>query len=80
MTQTPQPPSIARNVHYVPQRSQSLSMHPECWAGIITYVWEDGTVDLTLFPPGLSTPQAAIQIGYDADGETPGTWRWPPRV
>lgn len=66
-------PTIGRIVHY--------NDHGVIVAGIITRVWArdargEGGVNLTLFPDG-----GGLEVRADvAEGDTPGTWAWPPRV
>lgn len=58
-------PSVGRIVHYGPGR----------YAAIITAVWSDTSVNVTVFDPsGTVYPKSSLLLGAE-DG-----WSWPERV
>ena len=62
-----QRPSVGRIVHYRNTQDQ---------AAIITAVWTDDLVNLTVFEPsGSVTPRGSVSLG-----DTAGTWHWPEYV
>ena len=63
-------PTVGRIVHF--------QCGLEALAAIVTAVHgDDGTVDLTVFVPGMITYEK--KIAYSEDGER-GTWHWPART
>lgn len=62
-------PSVGRIVHY-------KNEHGHLLAAIITCVWSDERVNLTVFYPDGST----APVSSAARGDAPGQWNWPPRV
>jgi hypothetical protein len=72
-------PSIGRIVIHRGILSNGTLLHP----AIITRVWTDETVNLTVFPdfgpPSLQPSQTLIADPNDGD-ETGFGWYWPPRV
>jgi len=69
--------SLGRIVHFTSQVSET---HPDpaVMSAIVTKVWEDGSVNLTIFlPVGGFFYRKKVQQGT---GTEPGTWFWPPRV
>jgi hypothetical protein len=76
-----QKPSVSRDVHYTD------SVHGGPLAAKVTAVHEDGTVDLTVFPPhevavktGFVFTVTHVPCGPGAAEPAPGCWNWPPRV
>jgi hypothetical protein len=69
-------------VHCVTDSRAELALDA-CQAAIVTAVLPDGTLALTLFPPG-GQPLPAYALSrpcrQDEDGKAPGTWHWPERV
>jgi hypothetical protein len=71
-------PSLGRIVLFRSHDSNGASEHP----AMITRVWSDTTVNLTVFPDN-SLPFAITSVGLNEDmkqGEQHRAWRWPPRV
>ena len=69
-------PSVGRIVHYVGEDGN-------CIAALVTAVPEDaaeGTVELTIFPPGESTPDTKQNVELDEDDKAPHSWHWPELV
>lgn len=65
-----QKPSIGRIVHYLAGEGQPL-------AAIITHVWNDACVNLTVFGPNGDTyGRTSVTFGGDRVGDC----NWPPRV
>jgi hypothetical protein len=62
-------------VHYVAGR--------KCVAGIVTAVGRtvsgEETITLHVFPPDV-TDGSAVNVGYDEENRTEGSWHWPERV
>ena len=80
-------PTIGRIVIYTGAGRLAPSVHEV--PAIVTGVNEDGTVDLTAFPPGVTPtplrgiPEKGGEPKPDAAGNAPridpGSWSWPPR-
>jgi hypothetical protein len=70
-----QKPSVGRIVLYSRLDSNGRTEHP----AIITNVFSDTTVNVTVFPDVAPMSQSRTSVVYN---DTPGnhTWRWPPRV
>lgn len=62
-------PSVGRIVHY-------KNEHGHLLAAIITCVWSDERVNLTVFYPDGSTGQ----VSRASCGDDVGRWNWPARV
>jgi hypothetical protein len=75
------PPSIGRIVHY---RAANRGERPggrDRHAAIITAVNDDGSVELSVFPPGFNPMFiSAAQGSPSEEFAHPGQWYWPPRV
>lgn len=66
-------PTVGRIVHYCFD-----ALHPgksDPWPAIITRVLDDGSVDLTLFPPGAD-PATMEGVSF-SDEPKYGSWTWP---
>lgn len=79
-----QKPSVGRFVHYQPPVESSKG---QPWPAIITHVWSDTCVNLSVIPDGsfpIDWPEGATttSVTQSADPGKPtlGTWQWPPRV
>lgn len=61
-----------------PTVGSSVHLGAQPVAALVTEVNADGTVGLTVFPPG-QPPMTAASVPYS---ETPadGAWSWPPHV
>lgn len=69
------PPSVGRIVMYRGLVSNDLSEHP----AIITRVWSDTCVNLTIFPDaGLPEPRTSV-IMLGGENTTMG-WGWPVKI
>lgn len=75
-----QKPSVGRIVHYHREKTDSVD-HPleEPVAAIITRVWSDTCVNLTLFADGRGEFKMTSVCLRD-EQNTEGVWSWPPRV
>lgn len=62
-------PSVGRIVHYKTDAGQ-------CWAAMITQVYESGEAGLMVQPPGAH----AVVLDAVKRGSIEGTWHWPERV
>lgn len=80
-----QKPSVGRIVLFRQHASNGIVEHP----AIITRVWSDTCVNLTVFPDcGVPITKSSVEIsdpprvaGDDADLSLNNyAWRWPPRV
>lgn len=74
-----QKPSLGRIVLFRSHESNGATEHP----AIITRVWSDTCVNLTVFPDYSASPVLKSSVGFNDDMEdkTVGNaWRWPPRV
>lgn len=72
---SPQTPSPGRIVFF--RAGNSAEESP----AIVTRVWENGLVNLTVFPDGSAPYNVGSVDFYDHPTEKPGfAWRWPPRV
>ena len=74
-----QRPSLGRIVHCLtrqPDGSQKES------AAMITYVYDDDTIDMTVFARGIAAaPLTAIKMdGKNDPAESAYSWVWPSRV
>jgi hypothetical protein len=84
MAPKPETPSVGRIVHFV-DREALVSAHErgvavQPWPAVITQVNDDGTLELTVFPPEATT-HATTRPHSIPKGE-PGEanrWSWPPR-
>jgi len=65
-------PSVGRIVHHVHTGGA-------CWAALVTQVSADGSVTLTVFPPG-SPPVAIKTPEWMDEAHAVGSWHWPERV
>ena len=74
-----QKPSLGRIVLFRSHVSNGNSEHP----ALITRVWSDTCVNLTVFPDN-SEPKlfTSVVLNEDTDAAHAGqqAWRWPPRV
>lgn len=64
-----QKPSIGRIVHYRDEQGTTC-------AAIITTVWTDTCVNLTVFPNGAPPVCRSSMLLGDGHGQ----WSWPPRI
>ncbi len=67
-------PTIGRIVFYFPTPGEPFGVAP-C-AAVITRVWKDSVVNLTVFRDGMTSVTPRMNI---AQGSTPGCWDWPVR-
>lgn len=73
-----QKPSVGRIVLFRSLESNGAKEHP----AIITRVWSDGCVNLTVFPD-YGEPVLKSSVTFAEISETTAesyAWRWPPRV
>jgi hypothetical protein len=73
-----QKPSLGRIVLFRAEHSNGATEHP----AIITRVWSDTCVNLTVFPD-YAAPVAKSSVAFSDDVDNPNglyAWRWPPRV
>lgn len=61
-------PTVSRIVHYTDTNGVDT-------AAIVTKVWSDTTVNLTLFPDYHTAD--ALRVESVSEGSGPGTWHWP---
>lgn len=67
-------PTVGRIVHY------HQAGYEEPLAAIITKVWTDHTVNLTVFyPDGATTARSSVSL-VENDVPSWGFWSWPPRA
>jgi hypothetical protein len=66
-------PTLGRIVRFV-----AWSPVGEHQAAMITKVWSDTCVNVTVFPP-VGFPYVASSVTFNADGTSANTWHWPPR-
>lgn len=73
-----QKPSIGRIVLFRSEASNGSTEHP----AIITPVWSDTCVNLTVFPDyGAPILKTSVNQNESLDGPNQAlAWRWPPRV
>jgi hypothetical protein len=73
-----QKPSIGRIVLFRTHASNGALEHP----AIITRVWSDTCVNLSVFPDfGEPQPRTSVNQNESLDGPNQDyAWRWPPRV
>lgn len=73
-----QKPSIGRIVHYRPTKAEESNGAP-VFAAIITRVWDNEAVNLTVFPDLRAPFMVGTRIRAH-DQPDPGQWFWPPRA
>ena len=72
-----QKPSLGRIVLFRGQFSNSANEHP----AIITRVWSDTTVNLTVFlDASTAVVKTSVVLDEDMNSGAQYSWRWPPRV
>ncbi len=69
-------PSLGRIVLYHGIESNGVLEHP----AIITRVWSDTCVNLTVFCDYSSVVTIKSSVVQDEDMKQESGWRWPPRV
>lgn len=72
-----QKPSIGRIVLFRGEKSNGVNEHP----AIITRVWSDTCVNLTVFlDNGAPIVPTSVNHEENLESSTNPAWRWPPRV
>lgn len=75
------PPSIGRIVHYRAAHRGERPGGRDRHAALITAVNDDGSVELSVFPPGFNPMFISAANGSPSEELAyPGQWYWPPRV
>lgn len=69
-------PSIGRIVHYVSYGTPGGEYSSECRPAIITAVYSEGEVHLTIFNPDGDFRKKCC---HSEGSKTGGTWHWPER-
>ena len=73
-----QRPSIARMVHYH-ARPDEISNGAHLFAAVVTRVWSDRCVNLTIFPDNAQPfTRTSVELADERDIE--GRWLWPKRA
>lgn len=80
-----QKPSIGRIVHYRAHGSPDGTHKPEARAAIITgtYKTPEGEIDALKVDLAVFNPTGMffnVCCKLDSDGQSGGSWRWPPRA